>query len=649
MLSSCALVLLTGVIILVVADRGSRAGTQTLADELFKNVSQDAVAQTRDYVLSAAPVAESLARLSGKGLVINDLDQLAPQLLAFLEANPGLTWVLYGDESGDYTGATRLRNGEVHIERTHITNGHTHLTDYLVQPNGSWKIDKQDNNSGYDPRARPFYILAKQRGKLSWTPPYMFFTQGVPGISCVIPVYRVPGQLRGVFSVEFDLNALSKFVGNLTISQHSRVFLFTPNLILLAHPNLTDIEGKGVKGKGALLTLAETGDTLVEAFRKHLPSEYTHSAGNEKYHFYEFDHDGESYMASTTVFPIGDGQSWVVGAIAPEADFLASVWRTRWLALWAAAVTLLLTALMAALLSRHISQPVQSLITFMNRVGAGDLQARADFHGGREFRQLADALNRMIVDLRERLQLRHSLDVAMEVQQSLLPESDPISPRLDIAGRSIYCDQTGGDYYDFIDVAPLSPSTMLIAVGDVMGHGIAAALLMASARAALRSSAMRSGSLGTLLTHTNAVLAKDNRHNRFMTLALIEINSESGAITWASAGHDPPIIYEPRTDTFHEPDGGDLPLGVADAVQFEDYSAPPLTTGCIMAIGTDGVWEMHNEHNELYGKERLRQVVRDQRTKTAKEIAAALEADLASFRGKRSPLDDVTFVIMKYK
>jgi sigma-B regulation protein RsbU (phosphoserine phosphatase) len=648
LLSMCGVVLLTGVVIIYVADRNSRASTQLLATELFREVSNDAVDQTRGFVLRAGPVAESLEELSRHGLAMDDLDKLAPQLVAFLRGNAGMTWVLYGDESGDYTGATRMNDGKLEVERTHIADGKTHRTVYDIQSDGSWKVARQDDDSGYDPRKRPFYVLAKERGKLSWTRPYMFFTQGVPGISCVMPVNRATGEFRGVFSVEFDLNALSEFVSSLSVSAHSRVFMFTPDQILLAHPNERNLQGKGVGGKGALLTLADTGDPLVDVFRENLPGDYLHMARSDEFRFFRFDHDGVRYMASTTIFPIGDGQDWVVGAIAPESDFLSAVWRTRWLTLCAAAGALIVAAALAGILAQRISTPVQSLIAFMNRVGGGDLEARADFQGGREFRQLSVALNRMITELRERLQLRHSLDLAMEVQKSLLPEKDPTPSRLDIAGRSTYCDQTGGDYYDFIDVSPLSKSKLLVAVGDVMGHGIAAALLMASARAALHSGAMRDPELGALLTHTNAVLAKDTRHNRFMTLSLLQIDGETGDLCWASAGHDPAIIFDPHASEFRELEGGDLPLGMTEGIQFEEFRGSPLTTGCVMAIGTDGVWEMQNEKEEQYGKDRLREVLKANYMLTSKEIAAALEADLAKFRGAQTTLDDVTFVIVKF-
>ncbi len=599
---------------------------------------------------SCAPVAESLEQLSTQGLAMDDLDRLDHQLLAFLKGNPGMTWVLYGDESGDYTGATRLQNDALHVERTHIENGKTHLTEYEVESDGSWKIFQQDDNRQYDPRNRPFYILAKEKGKLSWTAPYMFFSQGVPGISCVIPVKDAKGAMRGVFSVEFDLRTLSKFVSELAISEHSQVFLFTPDQTLLAHPNTRDLAGKGVRGAGAMLTLADTGDPLVDAYRQHLQPEYLRGSSKDEFHFFEFSHNGIDYMASTTVFSIGDGQSWIVGAVAPQSDFLAAVWQARWLSLAAALVAMAIAAILAAVMARRISRPVHSLIGFMQRVGGGDLEARADFSGGREFRQLSAALNQMIANLRERLHLRNSLQLAMDVQKSLLPATDPVSPLLDVSGRTTFCDQTGGDYYDFIDVSTLSSTALLVAVGDVMGHGIPSALVMATARAALRTSALREHSLAELMKRTNQVLAADNRHNRFMTLSLLLVDAQSRIVQLGQrAGHDPAIVFDPETlKSFHELEGGDLPLGLSLDIDYQEYASPSLSPHSVVVIGTDGVWEMFDASKAQYGKDRLQSIIRKNHSRTAAQIGAALEADLADFRGVEIPIDDVTFVVIKF-
>ncbi|MGC4099012.1 MAG: PP2C family protein-serine/threonine phosphatase [Nitrospira sp.] len=108
------------------------------------------------------------------------------------------------------------------------------------------------------------------------------------------------------------------------------------------------------------------------------------------------------------------------------------------------------------------------------------------------------------------------------------------------------------DYFDFIDVSAISPQSLLVAVGDVMGHGVPSSLVMATARAALRSNVLRKDPLADLMTRTNHVLSADNRHNRFMTLSLLLIDAETRIVKWASGGHDPAIVFEPDTQSLRE-------------------------------------------------------------------------------------------------
>ncbi len=154
---------------------------------------------------------------------------------------------------------------------------------------------------------------------------------------------------------------------------------------------------------------------------------------------------------------------------APKSDFVGDVWRTQTLALGAAAAAVLAAVALAFALASAVSRPVQSLIGFMQRVGDGDLEAKAEFGGSGEFKQLADALNRMIADLRDRLRLRYSLNVAMEVQRRLLPDHALKLDGLDVSGHSTYCDETGGDYYDFLVLDKSSQNSVLIAAGRCDG------------------------------------------------------------------------------------------------------------------------------------------------------------------------------------
>src|SRR5262249_46097197 len=322
---------------------------------------------TRAFVLRAAPVVESLAQLADKGLAVDHSERLGPQLLAVLKANPGLSWVSYSDESGTFTGAYRPPEGALRINHSHIVNGKTKLAECEALPDGARKPSTPDDAGGYDPRVRPFYVKPKQEGRLVWLPPYVFYWQWVPGITCAVPVKDAGGKLRGVLTADFDLNALSDFVSGLSVSDHSRVFLFTSDEILLAHPDRRGVSGTRETAK--LFTLADAGDPLVDSYRANLKPEYLAPADGEAFHHFEFRHDGTDYLGSATTFRVGDDLTWVVGVVAPKSDFVGDVWRTQALALAAAAAAVLAAVALAYLLASAVARPVSALTRFVRRVG----------------------------------------------------------------------------------------------------------------------------------------------------------------------------------------------------------------------------------------------------------------------------------------
>jgi sigma-B regulation protein RsbU (phosphoserine phosphatase) len=643
-LGVCGLVLLTGSVVLGLAHRSASATTEALTGAVFREVSGRAATHTRGFVLQAAPVVESLGQLAGRGLAVDDPDRLAPQLLAVLKANPGLSWVSYSDEGGSFTGAYRPPGGGTLIKQTHLVNGKTKSVEYDTLPDGSRKILKSGDDD-YDPRKRPFYLGAKRAGRLVWLPPYVFFWEWVPGITCAVPVNDAAGRFRGVLTADFNLNALSEFISGLSVSEHSRVFLFTSDEILLAHPDRRGVTGERENAK--LLTLADAGDTIVDAYRANLKPEYRTASDGEAFHRFEFLQEGTDYLGSATTFRVGDDLLWVVGVVAPRADFVGDVWRTQAFALAAAAAAVLAAVALAFALASAVSRPVQSLIGFMRRIGSGDLEARAEFGGSGEFRQLADALNRMIADLRDRLRLLHSLGIAMEVQRRLLPARAPKVRGIDVAGHSTYCDETGGDYFDFLVLDKAAPDQVLVALGDVMGHGVAAALVMAGVRAVLRDRAVAAGDLAQLMSRLNHVIAADHGGDRFMTMCLAIIDARAGTMRWVSAGHDPVIVFDPGDGRFTELDAGDLPLGVMDDAEYGEHTAPALRPGQVLFLGTDGVWEMPDVKGEQFGKDRLREVIRACAGRSAEEIVRSVRERLTAFRGEAKSVDDVTFVVVK--
>ncbi|MEJ2223038.1 MAG: SpoIIE family protein phosphatase, partial [Desulfobacterales bacterium] len=146
------------------------------------------------------------------------------------------------------------------------------------------------------------------------------------------------------------------------------------------------------------------------------------------------------------------------------------------------------------LVSRNLSVPFRDIIQTLHRIKNGLFDKRVQVFSNDEIGYTADAINRMAKGLIEREKMRHSLDLAREVQQNLLPKKNLTSNGFQIAGKSVYCDETGGDYYDFISIDDTAGQKIGVVIGDVCGHGIPAALLMATVRSSLRQRVSLPGS-----------------------------------------------------------------------------------------------------------------------------------------------------------
>ena len=246
--------------------------------------------------------------------------------------------------------------------------------------------------------------------------------------------------------------------------------------------------------------------------------------------------------------------------------------------------------------------------------------------------------------LEEHLRMSKALGVAHEVQQSLLPDGDPTLQGFDIAGTSLYCDETGGDYYDFIH---MSEDKLAVIVGDVSGHGVSSALLMATARALVMQRASMPGPAASIINDVNKQLSLDTYETgNFMTFFYCELKALSHEIRWVRAGHDPALIYKPESDEFDELKGQGLALGIDYTFEYEE-SLYALNLDQIIVIGTDGIWEMLNEQGEMFGKDRLKMIIRGNSSMTAKEILALIDDTLRKFRGSAQLEDDVTMVVIK--
>jgi sigma-B regulation protein RsbU (phosphoserine phosphatase) len=296
--------------------------------------------------------------------------------------------------------------------------------------------------------------------------------------------------------------------------------------------------------------------------------------------------------------------------------------------------------------SRNLKLLFENETSVLERVSQGDLSRLVPVATNDEFGVIAGHTNTMIEGLRHRLKLITALKLAEEVQQNLLPQEPPSLPGLDIAGTSIYCDETGGDYYDYFE---LSNGRLGVVVADASGHGVGAALLMTTARALLRQRAAMAGDLAHIVSDVNQELFRDVQESgRFMTMFLLEIHPAAKTLRWVRGGHDPAILYDTAEDTFSELAGEGMALGVQKNFQFQKFTREGLTPGSVIIVGTDGIRETHNEENEMFGLDRLREIIRKHAAESAEEIQQGVIDALRIFQGDAPQEDDITLIVVKF-
>lgn len=304
----------------------------------------------------------------------------------------------------------------------------------------------------------------------------------------------------------------------------------------------------------------------------------------------------------------------------------------------------------AIYLSWRLNRPIKQLLAGMDAVRNGRVDAKLPIlKTGDEMQSLMQTYNQMIDGLAERNALLDALAVANEIQQHLLPQETPAKPGWDIHGGIEYCDQTGGDYYDFLEWDNQTGRFLSVLIGDVTGHGIGAALLMASTRAVLRSHAPRWGSdLQGLFVDINDQLVRDTGEERFVTLFMGLLDLNAASLRYASAGHDPVLLYRAADASVAFLHNTGIPLGILDDAPYLQSEPIALLPGDVLLLSTDGVREAKDPADQEFGSHRLAETLKMLADRSAEEIHRGVLDTVRDFRAGRSQDDDVTLVVVKY-
>lgn len=236
--------------------------------------------------------------------------------------------------------------------------------------------------------------------------------------------------------------------------------------------------------------------------------------------------------------------------------------------------------------------------------------------------------------------------VAREIQQRLFPKSAPDSDGFDIAGASYPAEATGGDYFDYL---PMLHHRLGVVVGDVTGHGVGPALLMAETRAYLRVLAGRREDVGEILTRANSILAEDIGSERFITLFLGRIDAENKRLVYASAGHPAGYVLNQAGEIKTVLRRTGIPLGMRPDTHYEPADEVPLASGDLVLLLTDGIEETTAPDDSFFGIERTIEVVRQNRDRPAREVVQHLYEEVRSFAQQTPQVDDITAIVIKVR
>jgi sigma-B regulation protein RsbU (phosphoserine phosphatase) len=233
---------------------------------------------------------------------------------------------------------------------------------------------------------------------------------------------------------------------------------------------------------------------------------------------------------------------------------------------------------------------------------------------------------------------------AQRIQKQLLPDAPPVVKGFDIAGAVYPAELVAGDLYDFL---PILDGSLGIVVGDVSGHGFGAALFMATTHATLCSLALLYTDVAEILDRTNSALVKKTREERFVSLFFGRLDSQTGSLIYANAGHPEGVVLAPSGKSKAFLHSTSLPLGVTLNARFCVSQLTCLAPGDTLLLFTDGLLEATSPQREMFGIQRVLEVVQTHQAEPAADIVAHLHHEVAAFHKKRRLADDVTILVVK--
>lgn len=517
---------------------------------------------------------------------------------------------------------------------------------YYFQKNKSFVyVDLNSDNYKYE--QQEWFKKALELKKGLWLSPYL--DQG--GGDILMTTYAVPitrnNTIIGVATVDISLADVVAKIKKLTIGGQGYAFIITKEGKFIAHPN-TEL---GLLSEETIWDIAKKrNDKDFNELVKKIDVDKS---------FYSEIIDPFDDVPSLMLVSKIETTNWSLVLIYPKDKLMIPLHQLMNKNIVVTIVVLILLVFLIFGLSSSLTSPIIKLVDQTHNYSNGEWDEKLDETiGVKEIRQLSKSFNKMGDAIKEQIETvksttaqkeryQQELNIAAEIQQSILPQTFPPFPELedkiDLYGVTKPAKEIGGDYYDFFK---LKNDIIGIVIADVSDKGAPSSFFMAMTRMLVREVALRGASPAEVLRRTNYMLSVDNPHCMFVTLIYGEYHINTGCLRYANAGHNPPLIMTQDQGIKELPLTRNIPLGIEPATHYftDEICLKPTET---LLMYTDGITEASNLDEEMIGTQLFKERLESVYYKTSTEIINNILSYVKDFCGDAPQHDDITMLCLK--
>lgn len=519
----------------------------------------------------------------------------------------------------------------------------------------------------YDAETRQWYQRAKKaaQGEVIYTDVIADVHAGGDCIVCAQPIY-LEGQVVAVAGVGSYLETVNTAVLNTTIGKSGYAFLVNENGQIMVSP-MKDGETSAGSGKNLDLRKSHIQEmaTIAEAM-------VAGQTGVEKLTI----DDKEVYLAyaplknlgwsfvtiidvEEVVAPAKESQNMILqltDEVAGKQD--EAIHKMLLILLTVLLLAGIIITIMSMLFTRKITDPIRQLTTDVARMDGGNLDYRIEIDTGDEVEDLSHAFNAMTDKIQqyisnlatvtsEKERIRTELQVASQIQSDMLPDSMHIlnnRAEFTIHATMTPAKEVGGDFYDFF---LLDEDHLALLVADVSGKGVPASLFMVVAMTLIQSSTANAATPAQAFQNVNNALCRNNKNGMFVTAWIGVLTISTGNLTYVNAGHNSPLFRQRGGVYTYIKDRTGFVLAGMENLKYQQRELQ-LMPGDSFFLYTDGVTEAHDEQCNLYGDDRLEQLLNSNKQLAPKEMTEIVWKDITAFQGKAEQFDDITMLAFCY-